>query len=132
LKSYTANYPTGKVVLVGHTAATEHAQPELARHRALNAAAVISAGQGICTNFPASQIMIGTTESGADFQPHFCGASTDATSERSGQAVSERDEHAKERRVEVWFVPTGGVMPSSTSDVADAVSLSVASLGCPK
>jgi outer membrane protein OmpA-like peptidoglycan-associated protein len=136
LKSYTANDPTGKVVLVGHTAESEHAQPELARHRALNAAAVISSGQGICTNFPASQIMIGgiaADANGVEFQPHFCGASTDsAAPERSGQTVSERDEHAKERRVEVWFVPTGGVVPSSTADYADAVSLSVASLGCPK
>ena len=33
------------------------------------------------------------------------------TRERAGQAVSSKDKNAQLRRVEVWFVPTGGVMP---------------------
>ena len=51
-------------MFVGHI--TEKEKAELDRARALNAAAVISAGKGICSNFPATQIQI----SAAGAAPH--------------------------------------------------------------
>ena len=133
LKALTANDPTGTVIFVGHQTDKEAKSAGLDEKRALNAAAVISAGQGICTNFPADRIQVsatGTAQGGVEPQPHFCGAS--AGSERAGQNVAESDDQAKYRRVEVWFVPTGGVVPSSVSNQKNASSLSVSSLGCPK
>jgi hypothetical protein len=134
LKAYTSSNPGGKVVLVGHTAEKETAG--LDQKRVLNAAAVISAGQGVCQNFPASQVLVGavgTEDNGVDYQSYFCGASTVAASqERPGQTVKEGDADAKLRRVEVWFVPAGGVLPASLKDYKDAASLSVATLGCPR
>jgi outer membrane protein OmpA-like peptidoglycan-associated protein len=136
LKTYLSQDPAGKVVLVGHLGGDESTRAGLDRGRALNAAAVISAGQGICTAFPPSQVLVsgvGTASNGVDFQPHFCGTSTEVrTAERAGQALDEADEKAKERRVEVWFVPAGGLLPTSASDYSDAAALSVATLGCPK
>jgi hypothetical protein len=136
LKSLTDSDPTGKVVFVGHETEKEQKVANLDRLRALNAAAVISAGQGICTNFPASQIMVsaaGAAENGVEPQPHFCGTSAvPKTGERSGSAVRESDAQAQYRRVEVWFVPTGGAVPASVKDQQDASAMSVSSLGCPK
>lgn len=133
LKTYTSSDPTGQVVLVGHQSAGESKWPDLDQKRALNAAAVISAGQGICTSFPANQIQVGATgatENGVDYQPHFCGAS--AGPERPGQTVQESDDTAKYRRVEVWFIPTGTSLPPSLKDAKDAATLSVSALGCPR
>jgi hypothetical protein len=134
LKSLIDRDPTGKVVFVGHI--TEKEKAGVDRQRALNSAAVISAGQGICTSFPANQILVsaaGGADNGVDLQPHFCGTSaTPKTGELAGQIVKESDTQAKYRRVEVWFVPTGGAMPASLKDYQDASALSVSSLGCPK
>jgi len=133
LKANLDNDPTGRVVFVGHQTENESKWPGLDQKRALNAAAVISAGQGICGAFPANQILVsaeGTAQSGADLQPHFCAASAGA--EKAGQGVSESDDAAKYRRVEVWFVPTNGVQPPSLRDHKDAATLSVSALGCPK
>jgi opacity protein-like surface antigen len=132
LKASTDRDPTGTVVLIGHQSDAD-STAGLDLTRALNAAAVISAGQGVCTAFPARQITIGGagTEQTADFQPRFCGTSTD-TPERAGQTVSASDDSAKLRRVEVWFVPTNGKMPDSLKNPKDAVSANVASLGCPR
>jgi hypothetical protein len=134
LKSLIDRDPTGKVVFVGHI--TEAEKSELDRQRAMNAAAVISAGQGICTSFPANQILVsgaGSADNGVDLQPHFCGTSAiPRTGELSGQIVKESDAKAKYRRVEVWFVPTGGVAPASLKDSQEASAIPVSSLGCPK
>jgi len=133
LKGYTSSDASGQVILVGHQSDAESKWPGLDQKRALNAAAVISAGQGICTNFPANQVQVsvaGAAETGVDYQPHFCG--TSAGGERPGQAVQESDESAKYRRVEVWFVPSGASLPASVKDYKDAATLSVNSLGCPR
>jgi hypothetical protein len=132
LKTLVDSDPTGQVILVGHTAENESKYKGLDQKRALNAAAVISAGTGICSRVPANQVQVsavGTSQEGVDFQPQFCGTSAQ---ERSGQSVKESDQNAKYRRVEVWFVPTGGLPPASVHDAKDAASLSVSSLGCPK
>jgi hypothetical protein len=125
--------PGGTVVFVGHVAPNETAS-SLDLKRALNAAAVISAGQGICAGFPASRIMVnaaGSADNGVDYQPNFCGTST-AVAERRGQSVDQSDDRAKFRRVEVWFVPTGGTIPDSAKNAKDAATLGVSSLGCPR
>jgi len=126
--------PTGKVVLVGHASDTEKASEALGTRRALNAAAVISAGQGVCTAFPASQIVVnavGGVENGVSYQPNFCAGST-AVTEKPGQVVAPTDAVAKFRRVEVWFVPTGGVMPPSGEGGKVAGTLGLNRLGCPQ
>jgi hypothetical protein len=133
LKTLFDSDPTGKVVFVGHTAENENV-PGLDMKRALNAAAVISAGQGICARFPASQVLVngvGSTDDGVDFQPHFCEASAGVT-ERPGQSVQQSDNMGKFRRVEVWFVPTGGALPASAKGAQDASALGVSKLGCPR
>ena len=133
LKALTSNDPSGTVVFVGHQTDKEAKSAGLDEKRALNAAAVISAGQGVCTNFPANRIQVssaGTTQGGVAPDPHFCG--TSAGPEKAGQNVSEKDDQAKYRRVEVWFVPTGGIFPASVGSHKDASTLSVSALGCPK
>jgi hypothetical protein len=122
--------PGGKVVLVGHTGSGERNPSDLALKRALNGAAVISAASGICARFPASSVLVksvGSDDDGVDYQPNFCAASN----ERPGQNVAQSDD-AKYRRLEVWFVPSGGTVPASASDAKDASTLGVASLGCPR
>jgi outer membrane protein OmpA-like peptidoglycan-associated protein len=134
LKTYLDKDPTGKVVFVGHDDKGE--SKGLDRRRALNAAAIVSAGQGICLNFAPTQVMVstlGAEQGSVDFQPYFCGTSTAAkTQERSGQGVNANDKRAQYRRVEVWFVPTNGQMPESGGSAADATSMGVSKLGCPK
>jgi hypothetical protein len=134
LKALMDADPTGKVVFVGHITAKE--KSDLDRQRVTNAAAVISAGQGICSSFPAGQIVVsgaGSADNGVDPQPHFCGTSAvPMTAELGGQGVKESDANAKYRRVEVWFVPTGGVDPATLKDSQPATSLPLGSLGCPK
>jgi hypothetical protein len=132
LKTYTSADPTGTVYFVGHQAPSEKA-PGLDLKRAENSAAVISAGKGICTAFPTSQIFVSGmgTDQTADFQPYFCGTSTDMR-ERRGQTVKQNDDEAKLRRVEVWFVPTIGKPPEDSKNAQSAASAGVANLGCPR
>ena len=136
LKASIESDSTGTVVLVGHVSPSEAGKVDLDQRRVMNAAAVISAGEGVCYNFPAAKIMVGVsgaTDNGIDYQAHFCGTSiTPQSQEMHGSAVNESDPDAKYRRVEVWFVPTGGQLPASLSAYKDAASLSVANLGCPK
>jgi len=130
LKNRFAADPNGRVVLVGHIGQNEQAGLDL--KRAMNGAAVISAGSGICSRVPAAQVLVkgaGAADNGVDYQPNFCAASA-GVSERPGQAVQESDE-AKTRRLEVWFVPAGGMLPPSAGGTKDAASLNVSSLGCP-
>jgi len=123
--------PTGHVVLVGHLSEKEAAKTGLDQLRALNGAAVISAGSGICAAFPAPQIFIGASgavDNGVDLKSNFCGT----TQETPGSRVNEKDTDAPYRRIEVWFVPTNGALPASLKDQKDAASLSVSKLGCPR
>jgi hypothetical protein len=134
LRGLTDGDPTGRVVLVGHIAEGERSPQDLDMKRALNAAAVISAGQGVCTAFPASQILLnaaGSKDNGAGFQSNFCGGST-AAAERPGQTVTASDDAAKYRRVEVWFVPSGGAIPPSGQGAKNAATSGVSNLGCPR
>ncbi len=133
LRNVASTDPSGRVVFVGHVAEGERTK-DLDLKRALNAAAVISAGADICTAFPASQILLnaaGSTDNGIRYNPNFCSGST-AVQERPGQSVDASDDSAKYRRVEVWFVPSAASMPSSSAGAKDAATLGVASLGCPR
>jgi len=131
LKTLFDSDPGGQVVFVGHMSQAELKRTGLDLKRAMNAAAVISAGSGVCARFPADKIQVkgvAGTDDGVDYQPYFCETST---KERSGQAVKQSDE-ARTRRVEVWFVPTRGAMPASASGATSASSQNVSTLGCPK
>jgi hypothetical protein len=133
LKNKFGADPNGRVVLVGHVGQSEAASSSLDLKRALNGAAVISAGTGVCSSFPASQILVkaaGAADNGAGYQPYFCAASA-GVAERPGQVITESDD-AKYRRVEVWFVPAGGTLPPGAADAKDAASLGVGTLGCPR
>ena len=134
LRRLTDSDPQGTVVIVGHIDGAENASQNLDLKRALNAAAVISAGQGICSSFPASRILVnsvGAGDNGVAYQPNFCAGST-AVAERPSQTVSASDDGAKSRRVEVWFVPAGGTMPPSGAGAKIAATLGVNNLGCPQ
>jgi hypothetical protein len=123
LRGYFERDSTGTVVLVGHSSSDEK-PANLAEQRALNAAAVITAGTGVCLAIPQSQVQVsapGTEQNGVPFEAGFCQSSVGAASSATGM-----------RRVEVWFVPTGGKVPSSVTNSQGASALSVRGLGCPK
>ena len=136
LKTYRDQDPAGRIVLVGHASAKEGNTKNLDRRRASNAAAVVSAGSGICLNIPADQVLIveaGTSQDSAPPQPFFCGTSTTPkTEERRGQAVASEDTDAALRRVEVWFVPGNGVVPASAQAAKAASTYNIGALGCPR
>jgi outer membrane protein OmpA-like peptidoglycan-associated protein len=122
LRSYVQRDASGTVYLVGHTSSDEPVK--LAEQRALNAAAVITAGSGICLSVPQSQVQVsapGADQLGVGFEAGFCQASV------GGGSTA-----ADSRRVEVWFVPTGGQAPPSVVNSQSATALPLSSLGCPK
>ena len=124
LRAYVERDPTGQVVLVGHSSNDETAA-DLAQQRALNAAAVITAGTGVCMSIPQSQVQLswpGVDQNGVSFESSFCQSSL-----KAGSATN-----SETRRVVVWFVPTGGQIPSSVTNAQPASATSVGSLGCPK
>jgi hypothetical protein len=129
VRTYFERDPGGKVVLVGHNAASETAS-KVADDRARNAAAVITAGSGICLSIPADQVLVsapGAEQKGVDFKPNFCGPSV---LEQRGASVHSSDPMAQYRRVEVWFVPSGAELPNSLGDHQAASALHIS--GCPK
>jgi hypothetical protein len=131
LKSYTERDPNGQVVVVGTQADNEKA-PSLADSRAHNAAAIVTAGSGVCLSLPKDHVLVnatGTSQNGVEFQPDFCGASV---VERRGQAVSANDATAQYRRVIVWFVPAGAQAPAAAGTTQSVEALSLGGLGCPK
>lgn len=123
LRAYAERDSTGTIVLVGHQSSDEKAA-NLAQERVLNAAAVITAGTGVCLAIPQTQVLVsspGVDQNGVNFEPSFCSSS-----------VKGAPGFAEMRRVEVWFVPTGGEKPPSLTNAETASSLPVSRLGCPK
>jgi len=123
--------PNAKVVFIGHRDASERGA-NLDRTRVLNAAAVISAGSGICPQLELSRVKVayvGTNQSSAT-RPSLCGTSTNVK-ERGGQSISGSDTRAQFRRVEIWFVPGGAEMPAGVS-ATDAPEPQIKALGCPR
>jgi opacity protein-like surface antigen/outer membrane protein OmpA-like peptidoglycan-associated protein len=124
LRAYFERDPGGRVVLVGHQSSDEK-PANLAEQRVLNAAAVITAGTGVCLAIPQSQVVVsspGVEQNGVSFEPGFCSSSV-----RGGASST-----AEMRRVEVWFVPNGGQLPPSLTTYQDASSLPLSNVGCPK
>jgi outer membrane protein OmpA-like peptidoglycan-associated protein len=127
--------PNAKVVLIGHRDIHEKgkAASKLDVQRVLNAAAVLSAGTGICPQLELSRIGIATvgTDQTSPTKASFCGTSTDVK-EKSGQAVKASDKNAPFRRVEIWFVPGGADMPAGIPATHSLPESDVKKLGCPK
>jgi outer membrane protein OmpA-like peptidoglycan-associated protein len=127
--------PSGRVILVGHRDEREtgRAATTLDRTRALNSAAVISAGTGICPSLELSRISIVTagTDQTSTPRPSLCGDSAQVR-ERPGQAVGTRDPRAMFRRVEVWYVPEGAALPPGLQSATPVPADQVKALGCPK
>jgi hypothetical protein len=122
LRSYIERDPGGKVVLVGHASSDEAAG--IAEKRVQNAAAVITAGTGVCLSVPASQVEVswpGVEQNGVGFESGFCQSSVGAATTASQM-----------RRVVVWFVPSGGKLPESVTNNQTASTLSLSGLGCPR
>jgi hypothetical protein len=122
LRSYYERDSSGTVVLVGHQSPNETAK-DLSDQRVLNAAAVITAGSGVCLSVPQSQVQVsapGTDQQGVDFDSSFCASSVPA------------GPSSEMRRVVVWFVPNGAQVPASVTNAQPASATSVGSLGCPR
>src|SRR5665213_2556024 len=130
--------PGAKVILIGHRDTGERVvrgrEPvQVDEARVLNAAAVLSAGKGICPSLDLSRVKVNWvgTEQGSEMRPALCGTSTNVK-ERGGQAVGESDKRAEYRRVEIWFVPGGADMPANIGGLKDAPERSIQAKGCPR
>ena len=127
--------PSATVLLIGHRDEREKgkAAAKLDRVRALNAAVVLSAGEGICPQLELNRVKVGWvgTDQSSPTKPLLCGTSTEVK-ERSGQAVQASDQRAQFRRVEVWIVPGGAAMPAGVTGLQDVPAPEVKKLGCPK
>ena len=127
--------PKATVILIGHRDELEKGQAaaKLYRARTQNAAAVLSAGAGICPQLELSRVKVNWVGSDqtSPAKPLLCGTSTEVK-ERSGQIVKESDQRAQFRRVEVWIVPGGAAMPAGITGLQDAPASDVTKLGCPK
>jgi uncharacterized repeat protein (TIGR01451 family) len=122
--------PDAKVILIGHRDNGERLQT-VDMERVLNAAAVLSAGSGICPQLDLSRVLInavGADQSSAT-RPALCGSSTE---ERAGSAVSASDARAQFRRVEIWFVPGGAALPEGMTGLKQAPDRDVQAKGCPR
>jgi outer membrane protein OmpA-like peptidoglycan-associated protein len=125
--------PGAKVILIGHRDGNEAASLRLDEKRTLNAAAILSAGKGICPSLDLSRVYVhwvGTDQTDQT-RPALCGSSANVR-ERSGQAIRESDTRAQYRRVEIWFVPSGADMPPGTSGYTTAPDRETKALGCPR
>jgi outer membrane protein OmpA-like peptidoglycan-associated protein len=140
--------PEARVVLIGHIDQSENGHPaaparkkgsrratapvrQLDKARVLNAAAVISGGEGICPGLELSRIKVGYAgkSKGGALRPTFCGSSTEIQATK--RAGAKADARAPYRRVEVWIVPNGAEMPPGVT-IQDAPEPEIKSLKCPK
>ena len=138
--------PEAKVVLIGHIDESENGNSAPARKngrrrvatavhldkaRVLNAAAVISGGEGICPALELNRVKVGYAgkAQGTEVRPTFCGSSTEVRATK--RAGAKADTRAPYRRVEVWIVPSGAAMPAGVN-LQDAPAAEVKALKCPK
>lgn len=121
--------PGSTVILIGHrdTGETGRAAANLDKERVYNAAAVISAGKGICPSLDLSRVQVAYAGTDQTDSPMPFGDAS--VKERAGQAAT--GDRAQYRRVEVWFIPSGadrpnvpGVMPAPTREIQ--------AKGCPR
>jgi outer membrane protein OmpA-like peptidoglycan-associated protein len=127
------NDPDAKVILIGHRDMNEPDRLHLDEQRVLNAAAVLSAGKGICPSLDLSRVLVKWvgTDQASQTRPALCGSSTEVK-ERKGQAVRESDTRAQYRRVEIWVVPGGAEMPADITGLMPAPERDVKAKGCPR
>ncbi|MCU1325467.1 MAG: hypothetical protein JWN34_837, partial [Bryobacterales bacterium] len=129
------NDPQAKVILVGHRDESEKGRVGLKMDeaRVVNAAAVLSAGTGICPQLDLSRIMwkAAGTDQSAETRPALCGSSTDVK-ERGGSSIKGADTRAQYRRVEIWIVPGGADMPAGVTGLQAVPEKDVNAKGCPK
>lgn len=123
--------PNSTVILIGHrdTRETGRAAARLDRERVENTAAVLSAGKGICPSLDLSRVQVkyaGTDQT--DTPMPFSDASV---KERSSGRVRANDEHAKFRRVEIWFIPGGAEKPD-VQGLEPAPERAIKAKGCPR
>jgi outer membrane protein OmpA-like peptidoglycan-associated protein len=123
LRAYYERDSSGTVVLVGNQSADEK-NANLSQERTMNSAAVITAGTGVCLSIPQTQVQLsspGVDQQGVAFESGFCRSSVGAIGPNTD-----------ERRVQVWFIPSGGQIPASVTNAQNASVLNVSKLGCPK
>jgi hypothetical protein len=123
LRAYYERDSSGAIVLVGHSSSDE-TTPNLAQQRVNNAAAIITAGTGTCLSIPQTQVQVsapGADQNGVPYESGFCQSS-----------VGTFGPNSEMRRVEVWFVPSGGQLPPSVTNSQSASTLSLSGLGCPR
>jgi outer membrane protein OmpA-like peptidoglycan-associated protein len=129
------NDPDSKVVLIGHRDTTEksRADAHIDEARVINAAAVLSAGKGICPSLDLSRVLVNSvgTDQNDETRPALCGTSTNVK-EKGGQGVKESDKRAQYRRVEIWFIPGGADMPATLTGLKPAPATAIQAKGCPK
>jgi outer membrane protein OmpA-like peptidoglycan-associated protein len=127
--------PDSKVILIGHRDTTERtrADAHLDEARVINAAAVLSAGKGICPSLDLSRVMVNWvgTDQNDETRPALCGTSTNVK-EKGGQGVRESDKRAPFRRVEIWFIPGGAETPATLTGLKPAPVKDIQAKGCPK
>ena len=141
LQALMNNNPDVEVLLIGHTDAAEPTKGakgrvlNLDKQRVYNAAAVLTAGTGVCAKCDLSRIKVAYagTEQSSDFRSGFCGTSTRQKSdERKADEIAADDAAAKNRRVEIWIVPKGVTMPGGAKDVQAAPGERDQSQGLPQ
>lgn len=129
------NDPQAKVILIGHRDDSEKGKlgSKMDEARVINAAAVLSAGTGICPQLDLSRIMwkAAGTDQSSETRPALCGTSTDVK-ERGGSAIKGTDKKVQFRRVEIWIVPGGADMPAGISGLQAVPEKDVKAKGCPK
>lgn len=122
--------PGSTVILIGHRDMSEtgRAQANLDTQRVLNAAAVLSAGKGICPALDLSRVQV--AEVGTDQTDPPMPFGDASVKERTGQTAT--DQRAQFRRVEVWVVPSGAAMPEGTEGYGNPPERETKALGCPR
>jgi hypothetical protein len=125
------NDPGARVILIGHRDNGERVALRLDDKRVANAAAILSAGKGICPSLDLSRILVHSagTDQASQTRPALCGSSVQ---ERAGQTIRDNDERAQFRRVEVWVVPSGAAMPEGTAGYGNPPDRETKALGCPR
>ena len=129
------NDPQAKVILIGHRDEAEKGRlgSKMDEARVINAAAVLSAGTGICPQLDLSRIMwkAAGTDQSAETRPALCGTSTDVK-ELGRSAIKGTDKKVQFRRVEIWIVPGGADMPAGLTGLQAVPEKDVKTKGCPK
>lgn len=129
------NDPQAKVILIGHRDEAEKGRlgSKMDEARVINAAAVLSAGTGICPQLDLSRIMwkAAGTDQSVETRPALCGTSTDVK-ELGRSAIKGTDKKVQFRRVEIWIVPGGADMPAGLTGLQAVPEKDVKTKGCPK